>query len=92
VIISGAPTERSRKLIFGGGAKPRRQKSIKEKRLYDGRLAFTPKLKHTRRVGCVSKRGEHLRRPYRRHKKVIFRGGGFAPRQKSLLQKEGTES
>jgi hypothetical protein len=28
VKTSGAPTERSIKLIFGGGAKPRRQKSI----------------------------------------------------------------
>jgi hypothetical protein len=31
VKISGAPTRRGEKLIFGGGAKPRRQKSIKEK-------------------------------------------------------------
>ncbi|MDX9954329.1 MAG: hypothetical protein RBT75_09550 [Anaerolineae bacterium] len=46
--ISGAPTGRSEKMIFGGGALPHRQKSIKERRLYDGSLAFTPKLKRTR--------------------------------------------
>jgi hypothetical protein len=45
VKISGAPTGRGRKLFFGGGAKPRRQKTIKERHLHDSRLAFAPKLK-----------------------------------------------
>jgi hypothetical protein len=43
--ISSAPTGRRKKLIFGGGAKPHRQKSIKERHLHDGRPAFSPKLK-----------------------------------------------
>jgi hypothetical protein len=47
--ISGAPTGHRKKLIFGGGALPHRQKSIKERHLYDGSLAFTPKLKRTHR-------------------------------------------
>jgi hypothetical protein len=38
-----------KKLIFGGGAKPHRQKSIKERCLYDDHLAFASKLKRTRR-------------------------------------------
>ena len=42
------PYRGQEKLIFGGGALPHRQKSTKERHLYDGRLAFTPKLKRTR--------------------------------------------
>jgi hypothetical protein len=48
---SGAPTGCRRKLIFGGGDLPRRQKSTKERPLYDSRLAFTPKLKRTHDKG-----------------------------------------
>jgi hypothetical protein len=53
VKISSAPTGRRRKLIFGGGALPRRQKSIKERHLYDSRLIFAPKLKRTLSIGGI---------------------------------------
>jgi hypothetical protein len=43
------PYRAQKKLIFGGGALPHRQKSTKERHLYNSRLAFTPKLKRTLR-------------------------------------------
>jgi len=48
---SQTPLQGAEKIDFWRWALPHRQKSIKEKHLYDSRLAFTPKLKRTHGEG-----------------------------------------
>ncbi len=88
--ISGAPTGRRKKLIFGGGAKPHRQKSIKERYLYDGRLAFAPKLKRTLKRGIRSSSAGFCA-PYEAHcaKRLLRQRVATQPRTNALLALQG---